>query len=82
MCRAESNTARLLGIQIVDACCAVPTNLLYCLRGSVVDWPVWEYVPRGPTDACILAVGLTGLHTWFTDTWDSRERYSFVVWAP
>ena len=21
-------------------------------RGSVADWPVWEYVPRGRTDAC------------------------------
>ena len=52
VCRAGSNTARLLGIRIVDAYCAVPTDLLYCLWGSVVDWPTWEYVLRGPTDAC------------------------------
>ena len=50
--RAASNTARFLGILIVDACCAVPMDLLYCLRGSEVDRPAWEYVPRGPTDAC------------------------------
>ena len=52
MCRAGSNTARFLGIRIVDAYCAVPTDLLYCLRGSLIDWPAWEYVLRGPTDAC------------------------------
>ena len=52
VCRAGSNTARLLEIRVVDAYCAVPTDLLHCLRGSVVDWPAWEYVPRDPTDAC------------------------------
>ena len=52
MYRAASNTARFLGIRIVDACYAVPTDLLHCLWGSVVDWPAWEYVPRGQTDAC------------------------------
>ena len=52
VCWAGSNTARFLGIRIVDANCAVPTDILYCLQGSVVDYPAWEYIPHGPTDAC------------------------------
>ena len=50
--RDTSNTAQFLGILVVDACCAVPRDLLYCLRDSEVDWPAWEHVPRGSTVAC------------------------------
>ena len=52
VCRAASNTAWFLEIRIVDAYCAIPTGLLYCLQGSVVNRPAWEYVPRGPTTVC------------------------------
>ena len=50
--RAHLNTAWFLGYWIVPTYCAVPMDLLYFLQGPADDWVAWEYVPRGPTDAC------------------------------
>ena len=50
--RVYLNTARLLGILIVDTYCAVLTNLLYCLKDAVLDGATWECVPFCSTDAC------------------------------
>ena len=35
------------------------------------------------SNGCVFCpLGYAGLHTWLTDTLDSRKRYSFVVWTP
>ena len=44
------------------------------------SWAQWLIGPRGNTYLTaqrirVLPLGYAGLHTWLTDTWDSRERY-------